>query len=98
MLQRIVKMTFQPDRIDDFLTVFAESSPHIRARKGCHHLELWRAHDPDNVIFTYSHWESAEDLDAYRDSDLFRTTWAKTKVLFADRPAAWSVNTLEQLP
>ncbi|MFB6099197.1 MAG: putative quinol monooxygenase, partial [Salinibacter sp.] len=56
----------------------------------CHHLELWRDADAEAVFTTYSHWASAEALDAYRDSDLFRSTWATVKPLFADRPQARS--------
>ncbi len=98
MFQRIVKLTFEPEKVDDFLAIFAQSSPHIRARKGCRHLELWRAREPDNVLFTFSLWETPEDLEAYRRSELFQATWAKTKALFGDRPAAWSVDVLERLP
>lgn len=81
-------MTFQPDHVPAFLDLFRRTAPQIRAFAGCHHLELLRA---DEATFaTHSHWESAEALDAYRQSDLFRTTWAATKVLFSDRPRATS--------
>jgi quinol monooxygenase YgiN len=92
--KRIVKMTFRPEEVDVFLTLFAEQSPKIRARPGCLHLELWRSRDPDNVLFTYSLWESEADLNAYRHSELFGDTWKRTKALFAEGPAAWSVDTV----
>ena len=91
-------MSFESDRIDEFLSIFAESSPKIRARPGCHHLELWRSQEPGNVLFTFSLWEGPNDLEAYRQSELFRTTWAKTKALFSERAEAWSVDVLERLP
>lgn len=90
MIKRIVKMTFKPERVDDFLSVFAESGPRIRAFEGCAHVALLRCTDPDNVFFTYSFWESEAHLEKYRRSELFRDTWARTKVLFDDRPEAWS--------
>jgi heme-degrading monooxygenase HmoA len=46
------------------------------------------------VLFTYSLWESEADLNAYRHSELFEDTWKHTKALFADKPAAWSVDTV----
>ena len=52
------------------------------------------AGDPD-VFFTFSVWESAAHLDAYRNSKLFAETWAATKALFADKPQAWSMEELE---
>lgn len=91
MIKRIVKMTFQPEKVDQFLQIFEESSPEIRAFNGCRHLELWRCTDPRHVLFTYSYWEDEKALEAYRRSLLFRDTWQRTKQLFDDRPEAWSV-------
>jgi len=90
MIKRIVQLTFQPDRTDDFLSIFRESKSLIEAYPGCQHVELLRCTDPDNVFFTYSFWEDEEALERYRQSELFRATWSRTKVLFADKPRAWS--------
>ena len=90
MLVRIVQMTFQPDALDTFLTYFDASSPKIRARPGCLHLELLHDVRYPNVCATYSHWTDDDALQAYRESDLFRGTWAKVKPLFAARPTAQS--------
>jgi quinol monooxygenase YgiN len=97
MLIRIVRMTFQPDKVADFLAVFEESKEKIRARPGCHRLELLRDLDLPNAFMTYSYWDDAAALNQYRDSELFNTTWAKTKVLFADKPVAYSVERLQEL-
>jgi hypothetical protein len=94
MIKRIVKLTFQADKTDDFIQIFEESKTKIRAREGCHHVEMLRAVSPTNVFFTLSIWENEDALNAYRDSELFVTTWAKTKILFSDKPAAWTVNLL----
>ncbi|MCB0578322.1 MAG: antibiotic biosynthesis monooxygenase [Phaeodactylibacter sp.] len=91
MIKRIVKLTFDPRRTGDFLALFRESKPRILGFPGCRHVELLRCTDPDNVFFTYSFWEDAAALEAYRTSDLFRSTWSRTKPLFADKPQAWSV-------
>ncbi len=88
MIQRLVKMTFQPDKTDDFIAIFEESKMKIRAMPGCQHLVLWRN---GNVFFTYSIWEDEHALNHYRFSELFKTTWAKTKVLFAEKAEAWSL-------
>ncbi|WP_460976211.1 putative quinol monooxygenase [Spirosoma knui] len=95
MLVRIVRMTFQEDKLSDFHSIFDRSKHHIRAFPGNHHLELLRDPDHPNVRMTHSLWESAEALEAYRQSELFRTTWAATKVLFAEKAIAFSGNTLE---
>jgi quinol monooxygenase YgiN len=90
MLIRIVRMTFTPDAVDTFLAQFDASAPKIRAFPGCHHLELWRDVDDPHVCTTHSHWENEAALDRYRNSDLFKSTWATVKPLFADRPTAQS--------
>lgn len=94
MLIRYVRMTFREDAIDKFQEIFNESKDKIRAMTGCKHLELMRDISQSNIFMTHSHWDSEEDLNNYRDSELFRSTWAKTKVLFADKPMAFSVESL----
>ncbi len=91
MLIRIVRMTFQPDQVATFLDIFKDSQPTIRAMAGCQHVELWQDIDCPNVFVTHSHWDDAEALDAYRNSVFFKAVWTKTKMLFADKPLAFSV-------
>ena len=83
-------MTFRPDRRDEFLALFREARPRIAAAPGCRHLELWEDARFPNVLTTYSEWDGADALDAYRRSDLFRETWARTTPLFAAPPVAHS--------
>ncbi len=91
MIIRVVKMTFAPDKLGDFLKLFTEVKNKIQHCEGCQHLELLQDTYNTSVIFTYSHWETEAQLEKYRKSELFKTTWAKTKILFADKPEAWSV-------
>lgn len=98
MIRRIVKLTFTTENTAAFEQIFEESKDKIRAFPGCLHLELWRDRRQPEVYFTYSHWRSEDDLEAYRHSELFTRTWAATKALFGDRPAAWSVDQLDAKP
>ncbi len=91
MIIRIVKMTFQEDKVSEFLSVFNESKELIRNMPGCSHLELLNDINSPNVFFTYSYWNSEHDLNAYRDSELFSKVWSNTKILFEAKPEAWSV-------
>jgi len=90
MLIRMVHMHFAAENVDAFLAVFEESRNHIRAFPGCKHLELLREKDDSCALTTYSHWENAEALENYRQSELFSKTWAATKVLFDMAPRAVS--------
>lgn len=96
MIKRIVKLTFREDATEEFLSVFHESKDKIRAFPGCQYMELQRQINPNNVFFTLSIWDSEEALNAYRHSDVFKATWAKTKVLFNDRPKAWSTQVIDE--
>lgn len=91
MIKRIVKLTFQPEKTADFLEIFAYHKERILVFPGCKHIELLRCKDPENIFFTLSFWESEAALESYRQSELFQDTWGKTKVLFSDRPEAWTV-------
>ncbi|MEP0265621.1 antibiotic biosynthesis monooxygenase family protein [Dokdonia sp.] len=97
MLVRIVKMRFRENEIPTFLSDFEKVKESIRAFPGCNFLELYRGQDDPRIFFTYSYWGSAEALNNYRHSELFKGVWAKTKPLFSDRPEAWSVDKVASL-
>ncbi|MBD0780003.1 antibiotic biosynthesis monooxygenase [Maribacter sp. ANRC-HE7] len=92
MLIRIVKLTFEPGHIAEFEQIFKASNTLIKNFDGCISVELLQDIAHPNVFFTYSHWESEDHLNAYRNSETFKTIWGKTKILFSDRPEAWSVH------
>ncbi len=91
MIIRIVKMTFDPNRVPDFLENFEKNKDKIRGFEGCKHLELLQQEDKPNVYFTYSWWDEPQSLENYRHSQLFKGVWAFTKTLFTDKPEAWSL-------
>lgn len=91
MLIRIVRMTFQADKITDFLEIFNHSKEKILSMDGCTHVEVLQDTDNPLIFCTYSHWNSVEDLNNYRNSDFFVDVWRKTKALFAEKPLAFSL-------
>lgn len=90
MIIRIVKLTFQEDKLEDFQNIWKESKSKIINMNGCHFVEMMQSKSPSNVCFTYSIWDDEDRLNEYRHSEVFKATWAKTKVLFADKPQAWT--------
>lgn len=98
MLIRIVRMTFDPEKIEAFLANFQENKAQIRGFAGCQYLALLRDKDQDNVFMTYSHWDSEQSLENYRKSDFFAQVWGFTKALFADKPVAYSTGCVDELP
>ncbi len=97
MLIRIVKLEFEATKIATFLHTFEAEKEVIRNFPGCLFLELYNDIHNTSLYFTYSYWENEAALENYRNSDLFKQIWAKTKVLFKGKPEAWSVNKIESL-
>jgi len=91
MLVRIVKLTFKTENISSFEKLFEETKSYIRKFEGCTLLELYQDQNNPNIFFTYSYWENETFLDSYRESDFFKSVWSRTKVLFNDKPQAWSL-------
>lgn len=98
MILRVVRMTFREDRVADFLQNFELNKEKIRNFAGCRYLELWQDEHYKNIFMTYSHWESEEALNQYRDSELFKSVWGFTKTLFAAKPMAFSAKKIDELP
>jgi len=94
MFVRIVKMSFHEEKIPAFLENFELNKNKIRNAPGNRLLELYQDKTNKCIFFTYSYWETEEDLENYRKSELFNTVWAFTKKLFNDKPVAWSVDKL----
>jgi heme-degrading monooxygenase HmoA len=91
MIIRIVQMEFEEDRVPEFLKIFAASRKKIRSFSGCLHLQLLQGESDPSVFFTYSHWDNQNDLNTYRNSDLFQVVWSDTKNLFRVPAKAWSL-------
>lgn len=90
-------MEFVEGRVPDFLKIFAASREAIRSFPGCTRLQLLQGEADSSVFFTYSHWQKEDDLNSYRDSDLFEEVWGETKKLFRARPQAWSLTDQTQV-
>ncbi len=90
-------MSFELRHVEAFLKTFEENKNSIRAFEGCEFLELYRDKSNPNVFFTYSYWQSEGHLTNYRHSALFKRVWGNTKILFNEKPEAWSVDKLVSL-
>ncbi|MFZ4106779.1 putative quinol monooxygenase [Flavobacterium sp.] len=97
MFVRIVKMSFHEENIPAFLENFELMKSQIRNAPGNRFLELYQDKINPEILFTYSYWETEEDLENYRKSALFDEVWTYTKKLFNNKPEAWSVNKLVSL-
>ena len=95
MITRLVKMTFRPESVSEFQSIFEEINTKITSFSGCHEVTLLQDNKQPNVFFTYSIWDSEEDLDAYRNSEFFADTWRRTKALFADKAEAWTTEVID---
>ena len=97
MFVRIVKMSFHEENIPAFLENFELMKEKIRNAPGNRFLELYQDKNNKCIFFTYSYWKTEQDLENYRNSELFDGIWNFTKKLFNDKPEAWSVDKLASL-
>ena len=92
MIVRLVKMTFRPEEVGRFQELFQGWRHRIIAFPGCRELDLLHDMREPAVFFTRSEWNSPEDLEAYRGSEVFAEVWPAVKSLFAARAEAWSLH------
>ena len=92
MITRIVKLEFQEDKIEDFLSFFDTIKHIVNEFPGCYGMKLYRDINQQNVVMTYSHWDNQASLDNYRNSSQFGEIWPKIKPWFNSKPEAWSVS------
>lgn len=97
MFVRLVKLSFHEHHIPAFLENFEQIKNKIRSAPGNLLLELYQDKDNPCIFFTYSYWETENDLENYRQSELFYEVWTFTKSLFNAKPEAWSVDKLVSL-
>lgn len=91
MITRIVKMHFREGETENFLLIFDEMKAHIAQSEGCFELHLHRDSANPLLFFTISLWQNEDCLNRYRNSELFKLTWARVKPLFTEPAAAWTL-------
>ena len=91
MITRIVQLEFREDSIGQFLEFFEGVKEIVNGFPGCRGMRLYQDIDRPYIVLTYSHWENAEALGNYRNSDAFGKIWPTIKPWFGGKPKAWSV-------
>ena len=94
MITRIVKLTVNPSRFHEFVSVYTEAQKTIRTFKGCIQLNVYTDVQQPNVVFTVSQWNTESDLNHYRFSPFFKSIWTTVKPMFSANAEAWSLSEL----
>jgi heme oxygenase (mycobilin-producing) len=97
MIIRIVRMHFTEAGPREFLEIFDRHKETIRHFQGCSHLQLLKDAKDPLCYTTLSHWDMAESLENYRNSELFGNVWSRVKPLFAKRAEAFSLEKFIEL-
>lgn len=92
MITRIVKLHFQEEKVFDFLSLFDQVVTKVNSFPGCQKMYMLRDVNNPSIFITHSLWDSEQDLNNYRDSELFQSIWPTIKPWFAERAQAWSLN------
>jgi heme-degrading monooxygenase HmoA len=91
-------MHFKEEHLPSFFKMFENVKQKIRNQPGCIDLEMLQDRNSKGMVFTYSHWESEDDLNAYRHTEMFGVVWKETKSYFEGKPEAWTLKSLYKLP
>lgn len=92
MITRIVRMQLMPGKAKDFLQVFNEVNAQIRKSEGCISVRLLKDTDDPDTVITLSEWNTIQDLESYRASALFISTWRRVKPHFRAPALAFSMS------
>ena len=98
MITRLVKLSLQAEKADEFEGLFNQSQALIQDFEGCYSTQLFKVSGSTAQYFTISYWNSEQDLENYRKSDLFRNVWSQVKPLFSAKAEAWSLQGTSYLP
>lgn len=90
MITRLVRLCFNDNYIEDFKELFENVSSEIKDQPGCNSANLLQDVNRPNIFFTKSLWDSEEQLNNYRDTEVFRSIWETIKPNFIEKPQAWS--------
>ena len=90
MIKRLVRLHFKEESIEIIKDFLKDKVVGIRSVDGCEYLEIWQDKNDPSVMFSYSHWESEDHLNAYRKSEFFGTVWPFLKSHFQAPPLASS--------
>lgn len=91
MITRLVKLEFSESFIEDFKQLFTQVNIQISSFEGCMGVNLLQHEKEKNIFFTISKWKNTDALENYRQSDLFKNTWAQVKPHFVKKAEAWSL-------
>lgn len=95
MITRVVKLTFSPEKSEVFLDYFETIKNDIRSREGCIEVHAYENSHQKGMFFTISKWNSEDDLNAYRESDLFGKVWPTVKAWMIEKPEAWTMDLID---
>lgn len=96
-ITRLVKLSLSEDYLDTFLSSFKKKKQQILSYEGCLTVDLLLDNTNKGLCFTVSTWKSERDLEAYRQSDWFQSTWKEVKQHFTDKPEAWTTHSQERI-
>jgi quinol monooxygenase YgiN len=92
-MNRIVRLSFEEDKRQDFTKVFKKHQQSMKENfSECISLEAFEDKKQPGLFFTFSVWQEPASLEKYRDSEYFREIWGTIKPWFNEKAQAWSLD------
>jgi heme-degrading monooxygenase HmoA len=87
---RVIMITVPPENAADAERVWkTECGPLMIRQKGCRSEKLMKSLDRPGLYISYSEWDSADDIDRYRESTDHETIQSETYALEGARAVVW---------
>jgi hypothetical protein len=84
-------MQIKDTEIENFVSLVKTIRNKILSSEGCTQVNILEDKQNPSTFFSYSLWNSEQDLENYRNSELFKGVWSEAKALFSEPAQAWSV-------
>lgn len=91
MITRIVKMSILESEIERYQEIVKPYKSKILSSPGCKDVQIFKDINNKSIVFSYSVWETEQDLENYRKSEMFRKVWNEVKTLFSNPAEAWTI-------
>ncbi len=91
-------MTLKEAHVDSFKKRIPIISIEVRRVSGCMHNDIFRDKNKDNVFYSYTIWNSEEDIEKYLNSQYYKEIWNDLWDYFKIEPQAWKIDNIFDYP
>ena len=98
MIIRVVKIPIKDASINSFIKRIPIISNEVRRVSGCIHNDIFRDKMKENIFYSYTIWNSDEDIEKYLGSQYYKDIWGDLWDYFEGTPKSWKIDNIFDYP